>query len=354
MKITHLECWPVEMKLREPSTAGYETIDKTTNLFIRAQTDTGITGVGCAAPDKNITGETPETVIYAFQSYIYPVLRGSEPFHYMLLHDHLHTKIPEMPSALAMADMMLLDIVAKKAGVPLFMYLGGYRESIPTNYTVGVQPAADTVRKAREGVKQGFGAIKIIGGQNVEDDIERIRKVREAVGMDIELRFDANNGYTFEEAIHFIHVTRDVHIEFIVQPTPRTKNYLLSKVRREVILSDSADESIWNLRDAFKLAGQNLIDMVNVRLMKVGGICEALAINAVAKAAGTETLMGCLNESALGLAAALHVALAQPNVTYADLDGHVISGDDPAAEAIILKKGVLFPTGKPGLGFDFQ
>jgi L-alanine-DL-glutamate epimerase-like enolase superfamily enzyme len=353
MKITQLECWPVEMKLREPYTVGYEMVDKTTNLFIRARTDTGITGVGCAAPDKTVTGETPETVIYAFQSYIYPVLMGSEPFHYMLLHEHLRSKIPDMPSALAMAGMMLYDIVAKKAGVPLFMYLGGYRESISTNITIGIQSVIDTIEKAKDYIKRGFKVIKIKGGVNVEEDIEKVRKLREAIGNDIELRFDASSGYTFEEAIHFVYVTRDVHIEIIEQPTPRNKNYLLSKVRREITIPDSADESLWNMRDVFKLTGRSLTDMVNVRLMKVGGITEALNINAIAKAAGVETLVGCLDESDLGIAAALHFALARPNVVYADLDGHLDLADDPAAGAVILKNGVLYPTGKPGLGFEF-
>jgi L-alanine-DL-glutamate epimerase-like enolase superfamily enzyme len=341
------------MKLREPYTVSYDTIDKCTNLFIRAETDNGMTGAGCAAPNKYITGETPETVEHAYRSYIYPVLMGSDPFHYMLLYDHLKSKIPDSPSALAMANMLLYDIVAKKAGVPLFMYLGGYREYIPTNITIGICPTDETIRKAKEFIKQGFSILKIKGGVNVEEDIMRMRKLREAVGHGIELRFDANQGYTFEEAIHFVHVTRDVNIEIIEQPTLRNKNYLLSKVRKEITLSDSADESIWSMRDVFKLTGKDLTDIVNIKLMKVGGITEALSINAVAKAAGVESIVGCLDESALGIAAALHFSLASPNIAYADLDGHFDLIDDPASKAVILKNGVLYPTAGSGLGFDF-
>jgi L-alanine-DL-glutamate epimerase-like enolase superfamily enzyme len=341
------------MKLRESYMVSYDTIDKCTNLFVRAETDLGITGVGCAAPDKFITGETWETVEHAFRSYIYPVLMGSEVFHYMLLNDHLKSKLPDSPSALAMADMLLYDLAAKKAGVPLFMFLGGYRESIPTNITIGILPVSDTIRKAKEHVKKGFRVLKIKGGMNVEEDIEKIIKLREVVGKDIELRFDANQGYTFEEAIHFVYVTRGVNIEIIEQPTQKRKDYLLSKVRREITIPNSADESIWKLRDVFKLTGKDLTDMVNIKLMRVGGITEALHINAVAIAAGVESLVGCLNESALGIAAALHFALAQPNVVYADLDGHFDLIDDPASNAVILKNGVIYPTKKPGLGFDF-
>jgi L-alanine-DL-glutamate epimerase-like enolase superfamily enzyme len=148
-------------------------------------------------------------------------------------------------------------------------------------------------------------------------------------------------------------VTRGVNIEIIEQPTQKRKDYLLSKVRKEITIPNSADESIWKLRDVFKLTGKDLTDMVNIKLMRVGGITEALYINSVAIAAGVESLVGCLNESALGIAAALHFALARPNVVYADLDGHFDLIDDPAGNAVVLKNGVIYPTKKPGLGFDF-
>ena len=352
MRVIKVEAWPVTLTLAEPYTIAYETVSETTNVFLRLETNQGITGFGCAAPDEAITRETPKSVLDLCESTIAPTLMRTDPLRSALQLSRLSPTLKDHPSAMAMVDMALHDILGKAAGLPLYKVLGGFRDRIKTSVTVGILPVEETVSRARAYLQQGFKALKIKGGKNVDEDVERILQVRRAVGDRVELRFDANQGYTVEESLRFVRAIREARVELIEQPTPKGQPDLLGRVTDGIPLPVMADESLMSLRDAFRLASRDLVDMVNVKLMKVGGIAEALQVNAVAHAANLEVMVGCMDEAALGIAAGLHFALARPNVAYADLDGHLDLKDDPSDGAVILRDGVLYPTERPGLGFD--
>lgn len=354
MKITRVEFWPVEMRLTEPYTIAYETVDTATNVFLRLTTDAGLVGLGCAAPDEQVTGEDSGTVLQVMRDVIEPAVHGADALRSARLLEDLRDPLRGHSAAKAAVDMALYDLLGKKAGLPVWQLLGGFRDSIRTSVTIGILPEQETVERAREYVGRGFQSLKIKGGINVEEDVARIRNVRAAIGPEIELRFDANQGYSVEEAIRFVDLTRDARVSMLEQPTPKTEPTLLSYVSRQVHLPVMADESLMTLRDTFELARHELADMVNVKLMKVGGIAEALLINAVARAAGMEVMVGCMDESALAIAAGLHFALARPNVEYADLDGHLDLQGDPAAHAVRLEKGVLYARDSAGFGIEID
>jgi L-alanine-DL-glutamate epimerase-like enolase superfamily enzyme len=354
MKITNVEAWQVTMPLTEPYTITYETVDTAVNVFFRIETNTGIIGYGCAAPDHPVTGETPQSVLDDLNNIVKPCIMGSDPIRMTRLMEMLKPKLKISPTALAAVDMALYDILGKRCNLPLWKLFGGYRDRIKTSITIGILPLRETVKQAKEYVAQGFKSIKLKGGLDVEDDISRVIKVRDAVGPKIGLRFDANQGYSVGETIKFVDKTRNVHLELVEQPTHKGNPHHLGEVTSNVHIRIMADESLMTLRDAFRLARRDLVDMVNIKLQKVGGISEALQINSVAQSARVEVMIGCMDEAALAIAAGLHFALCSPNIVYADLDGHLFLENDPSHGAVILKNGVLYPTNKAGLGFDLK
>ncbi len=279
---------------------------------------------------------------------------GSDPLRIRLALEAVRRAGPVSPEALAALDMALLDILGKVAGLPLFVLLGGMRDQIRTSATVGILPPDQTVKKARDLIGQGFTSLKLKGGVDVESDIERFLKVREAVGDGVELSLDANQGYAAEESLRFIRGTKAARLVFLEQPTPRRDLELLGYVSSMTDLPVMADESLLTLDDAVTLARRGVVDLFNVKVMKVGGIIEAQQIAAVARAFGIGVMVGSTDEAALGIAAGLAVALADPAVQRADLDGNLPLEGDPSSGAVILSSGSLSPTGRPGLGLDLD
>ena len=349
MKITRITYERHQLHLKHPYTIAYETISHAINFILKVETDIGLVGFGCAAPDVPVTGETPDMVERAIKEVIEPLLHQKNPFTYALLIDELRQALPKQFSALAMVDMALFDLMAKKADVPLYQFLGGYRHKIQTSITIGICTLKQTLEEARQFYQQGFRILKIKGGLNVEADVERMQQIRTHF-PDIALRFDGNQGYSVQEAVQFAAATHGIGIEIFEQPTLIHQDEKLGEVTEQVNLPVMADESLKSLADTFRLVSNELVNMINIKLMKVGGILEATHINSVAKSNGIEVMIGCIDESILGISAGLHFALSRPNIYYADLDGHLDFLNDPISGLFELKDGWLTPSEQAGLG----
>ncbi|MGB7394873.1 MAG: dipeptide epimerase [Pricia sp.] len=349
MKITKISFERLDLKLSEPYAIAYEIIDSTVNFILKVETDSSIVGFGCAAPDRWVTGETPAEVEEAIKNVIEPFLIGKNPFTYAQILMQLKSELGKKSSSLCMVDMALHDLISKKAQVPLYQFLGGYRTSIATSITIGILPLDETLRQADEFIRQGFTILKVKGGHSMQEDIEKMTRLHEKHPQ-VTLRFDGNQGYSVVDSVAFVKATSHIGIEIFEQPTKLEIEEGLGQVMNQVDIPVMADESLKTLTDVFRLAQNERVDMVNIKLMKVGGILEGMHINSVAKAAGLESMIGCNDECALGIAAGLHFALSRPNIHFADLDGHLDVVNDPFQGLFRLEKGVLYPTEATGLG----
>ena len=351
MKITNVSYERLELTLTAPYTIAYETVSQATNFILKIETDSNIIGLGCAAPDLEVTKETGDDVARALDLVIIPYLKGKNALNYARILDEIKPLLSVISSALAMVDMALLDIASKKMNVPLYQFLGGYRDSIATSITIGILSVEETLKQAQEYVDQGFTIIKLKGGLSLEEDVEKIHRLREN-HPHLTLRFDGNQGYTVAQAVTFVEQTRASRIEILEQPTLVADEEKLGEVTRKVHIPVMADESLKSLKDAFRLAQNSRMNMVNIKIQKVGGIMEAMHINSVARAAGLEAMIGCIDECRLGISSGLHFALSRPNTVYADLDGHLDFENDPFKGLFSLEKGILRPNGKAGLGLS--
>ena len=350
MKIKAIEYFKIDMPLAVPYTIAYETVSNASNIILKLTTDTGVIGWGCAAPDLEVTGETPEQVIQNIESVVIGLLKNESPFQISRINHILKEELAHSSSSIAMVDMALHDLMARKANIPLYKLLGGYKHEIATSITIGILPFEETLEQAKKFRQQGFSIIKLKGGVSLEEDVEKIIKLRALLGNDFTLRFDANQGYSIQDSIAFISLTTNARVEILEQPTCQTMEANLGEVTQSVKVPVMADESIKTLKDVYRLASNNLIDMINVKIMKVGGIHEAKHINSVSKAAGLEVMVGCLDECMLGISAGLHFALSSPNIEYADLDGNLDLLNDPFTNLYQLKNGILYPSEAAGLG----
>jgi L-Ala-D/L-Glu epimerase / N-acetyl-D-glutamate racemase len=351
IRVTRVEVIPISFRLVEGYRIAGHTYTTADNIIVKVDTSDGRTGFGCAAPAHEVTGETAAAALGALQDRLDPLLRMSDAAEPAEFARYALLAAPSAPAARAACEMALFDLAGLRARVSTARILGMKRPQIPTSITLGIDEPLSTLDRAKRFVGAGFRILKLKVGESVEDDLATLRLLKDALGPGILLRADGNQGYTEDSARHFLRRLSPGSLELLEQPTPAADLQALRRLTEEFDLPIMADESVLGAADAARLVDARAVDLVNIKLMKSGGIVEALEIARITDAAGIGAMTGCMDESRIGIAAALHFALAAPNVQRADLDGHLDLADDVAMDGVLIDQGSILPRlDRDGLG----
>ena len=304
-------------------------------------------GIGNANP-SDVTKETRQS-IESFLAKAQKKLVGTPEDELDRLHQRLDAIELGNTAAKAAVDIAVFDMLSKREKKPLYEFLGGSRDRMMTDMTIGIESKETTVQKAVKHVRSGFKALKIKVGLDYDEDVKRVAAVRNAVGSGIQLRVDANQGYSVDTAIKFCEEMQGLDVVVVEQPVKAEDYAGLRKVRDSVDIAVMADECVKSVLDARKVAREGIADMINIKLMKSAGINDAALINRLAAAADMCTMVGCMGEIQVSIAAGLHFALSSENVLFADLDSHFNLIDDPS-EGLMFEDGNLIAPQRPGIG----
>ncbi len=362
MKITRIETIPIRVPLRaelaiRSGRGGAHT--ESPFLLVRVHTDEGVTGVGEASCTPRWSGEDQVTGAHLIQTYLEPLLLGENPLDVARLEAKFRLAFAGNYFTKAAVEMALWDIAGKAAGKPVYELLGGrVRDVVPTKWSVsGVAPerAADIAAWA---VAQGFAAMKVKVGTAPDDDVERVRAVRAAIGPGVKLGVDANGGWSFDDAIKTVARLREFGIAFVEQPLPPEDITRMAELRNAIDLPVIADESVYTLQDARVLARLDAADVFSIYVGKAGGIGPARAIAEFALSVGVRCTIGSNLELGVGSAAMVHLAIATRGIAAeefpCDIIGPFFYADDVVRRPLAIVPGAARPNALPGLGVELD
>jgi L-alanine-DL-glutamate epimerase-like enolase superfamily enzyme len=351
VKITAIRTWVEHLPLVRPYTIAFRSIAAVDNVIVELQSECGLTGLGAASPEPYVTGETSQDCQSALTEDALAWLIGRDV---RMLPAHcreLRRRLPTTPAARAAVDIALHDLLAQYLELPLVEILGRAHDSLPTSITIGIKPLAETLAEAEEYLGRGFRVLKVKLGHSLEEDLERLHRLREQFGPTVTLRVDPNQGYDLAGLVNFISRSASLDIEFLEQPVPVAQMEMLRSLPAELRARLAADEALLDEADALRLVvPPRPCGIFNIKLMKCGGLHPALGIATIAATAGIKLMWGCMDESVISISAALHAALASPATRYLDLDGSFDLARDIAEGGFLLEKGCLRTTAAAGLG----
>lgn len=353
MKITHIDIVKLSIPM-EPFVIATETCYEAKNTYIRIHTDSEIYGVGECSAFPMLVGETQETC-FAVAKDLARIIKDKDPLDINARMQDMHAYIAFNSTIKSAFDMALYDIASKHAKQPLYKFLGGQKKDIQTDLTIGIDSPEKMAATAIRFIQDGVKIIKVKLGKNGKEDIDRIRMIREAVGKDIKLRIDANQGWKFETAVETLNSIAPYDIQFCEQPLHHHYDNLLPALRQQVSIPIMADESVFNHYDAERLIHAAACDYINIKLAKSGGIMEAINIANAAAKYNIPCMLGGMVESRLALTAKVHLAMSHDNIKFYDLDtcllGHLV---DPVLNGATYNNYFIELRDDPGIGADIN
>jgi L-Ala-D/L-Glu epimerase len=353
MKIKNIKTWVTDLGNTKPYTIAFKTVDEVKNAFVEITLANGITGIGAGNPSEYVVGENLNQTIAALADKNLEFLIDRDVRDFTQLLYEINLKFPANPGARAALDIALHDAFTKFLDIPLVKFLGQKIMSMPTSNTIGIKNVEETLKEAQEYGERGFTVLKVKLGRYLEEDIERLVKLREKFGKKFVIRIDANQGYTAAQTVEFFTRTQHLDIELIEQPLPAKAISEMKALPEEIKAKIAADESLITPKSAFELVKPpKASGIFNIKLMKCGGIDQALKIADIAQLENVDLFWGCNDESIVSITAALHAAFACANTKYIDLDGSLDLARDEVKGGFILKDGVMYCSDKAGLGVE--
>jgi L-alanine-DL-glutamate epimerase-like enolase superfamily enzyme len=351
MQISKIEIYKYSIPM-EPFTIATGTMHFAQNLLVRIHTNTGLIGVGECSAFPMIAGETQATC-YEMAKDFASIWKTKDPLQIESRMQELDLFTAGNYTAKSAFDMALYDIAAQDAALPLYQYLGGQYKTIETDLTIGIDTPEKMAATAMEFQKNGVTIMKVKLGKKVSEDIQRIKEIRNAIGYQIKIRIDANQGWSYDDAVIALTSLGNYQIEFCEQPMRKWNDELLPALMAISPIPIMADESVFTHHDAERLIRHKACTYINIKFAKSGGILEATKINQIAAANGIDCMLGGMLESRVALTAEMHFALAHNNICFYDLDtclvGHKI---DPVIGGVSYNGMNLSLTEAIGIGAD--
>ncbi|MFX1320183.1 MAG: mandelate racemase/muconate lactonizing enzyme family protein [Promethearchaeota archaeon] len=357
LKISDIEIFKLNIPLKFPFKISLGTVYEADNILVRINTDNDIYGVGEACPSPRITGDTQASA-YEAGIHIAKFIKGKDPLAIEARMRDIDLAINRQTQIKSAFNLALYDIIGKATGLPLYRVLGGEKRIINTDYSIGIQENLEiAIDKVKEVINMGFSTLKLKVGLNKDLDINLVKTIRKEISEDISIRTDANQGWDYPTAVQVLKAIEPYNLEYAEQPLPFWDYENMKRLRKTGLAPICADESIFDHHDAFKLASMGACDYLNIKLGKSGGISTALKINAIALSCGIKCMIGCFNESRLGLTAGAHLVSACPNIVFVDLDAALMHKEDPIVGGIeydVKNNGKIIIPDFPGHGADIK